>query len=133
MNYQDPRCTPVGIHVHKAQKAMRAFCDQMGAWCRCNGIYEAIYEKAASYYHGTDEVWVSRPTMKAMKEAERAFSDDEFDLADHLADVIQVMLRRDTIKFKADPKKWIDRQRFLSGEVMGLIDEERRLIGEQFK
>jgi hypothetical protein len=52
-----------------------------------------------------------------MRESEAAFSAGEYDRAEHLADVVLHMARRDTTKFQADPKKWIERQRFLSGEI----------------
>jgi hypothetical protein len=53
--------------------------------------------------------YLSRPIDKAMTEAERAFADEDYDRAEHLAKVIACMVRRETPKFTANPKARIER------------------------
>jgi hypothetical protein len=43
-----------------------------------------------------------------MKEAERAFSDADYDRAEHLAKVVAYLVQREAPKFAANPKAWID-------------------------
>ncbi len=54
------------------------------------------------------EQYLSPAVDAAMKEAERAFSDDDYDRAEHLAKVVACMVRREAPKFAADPKRWIE-------------------------
>jgi hypothetical protein len=61
--------------------------------------------------YATGECWVHPATLQAMREAEAAFAAAEYDRAEHLADVVLAMMRRDTIKFSADRKGWITRMR----------------------
>jgi hypothetical protein len=58
--------------------------------------------------------WVKPATLKAMQEAERAFAEDDYDRAEHLAAVVLAMMKRDTVKFTADPKAWMARMRFIA-------------------
>jgi hypothetical protein len=46
-----------------------------------------------------------------MKEAEKAFAADDYDRAEHLAEVVLSMMRRDTVKFQSNPKAWIEKMR----------------------
>jgi hypothetical protein len=71
--------------------------------------------KALRVFQIKDRYWPNRATEQAMK-SERAFGREDYDRAEHLADVVLRMVRRDTIKFQADPKKWIDKIRELQGE-----------------
>lgn len=57
--------------------------------------------------------YLSRTVDEVMKEAERAFSDDDYDRAEHLAKVVACLVRREAPKFSANPKAWIDQQREL--------------------
>jgi hypothetical protein len=61
--------------------------------------------------YAKDECWVHPATLQAMKQAEAAFANDDYDSADHLAEVVTRMMRRDTIKFQQNPKAWIARMR----------------------
>jgi hypothetical protein len=63
--------------------------------------------------HDETQNWANRGTLKAMQEAEKAFAEDDFDRAEHLADVVQHMMRRDIPKFRANPKAWIAKMREL--------------------
>ena len=56
--------------------------------------------------------WVpSRAVEQAIKQAEAAFTAADYDRAEHLAEVVLHMTRRDAPKFQADPEAWIARQR----------------------
>lgn len=57
--------------------------------------------------YATGQCWVKPATLQAMREAEQAFADDDFDRAEHLSDVVIAMMRRDTARFEADPEAWI--------------------------
>ena len=45
----------------------------------------------------------------AMRECEAAFSEQEYDHAEHMAKVVGVMVARAGPRFAADPKKYIER------------------------
>jgi hypothetical protein len=63
-------------------------------------------------FHAFDfkgEQYLSKVTLKTMKEAERAFSDDDFDRAKHLARIVTYLVRREAPKFAANPNAWIER------------------------
>jgi hypothetical protein len=49
--------------------------------------------------------------LQAIREAEQAFAADDYDRAEHLAEVVLIMMRRDTVKFQANPKAWIAKMR----------------------
>jgi hypothetical protein len=57
--------------------------------------------------------YLSRTIDEAMKEAERAFSDDDYDLAEHLIKVVAYLVQREAPKFAANPKAWIETRREL--------------------
>jgi hypothetical protein len=57
------------------------------------------------------ECWVRPATLQAMREAEQAFARDDYERAEHLAEVVLAMMRRDTARLNADPKLWIARMR----------------------
>ena len=61
--------------------------------------------------YDTGECWVKPATLQAMREAEQAFANDEYDQAEHLSDVVLVMMHRDISQYRADPKAWIVRVR----------------------
>jgi hypothetical protein len=65
-----------------------------------------------AFNHG-DEQYLSRTVDGAMKEAEAAFVDDDYDRAEHLAQVVAYLVRREAPKFAADPKMWIETRREL--------------------
>jgi hypothetical protein len=46
-----------------------------------------------------------------MRETEAAFASKDYDRAEHLAAVVIAMMRRDTVRFQADPKAWIAKLR----------------------
>jgi hypothetical protein len=48
-----------------------------------------------------------------MKEAERAFSEGDYERAEHLAKVVACLVRREAPKFAANPKVWIETRREL--------------------
>ena len=48
-----------------------------------------------------------------MKAAEQAFSDTDYDRAEHLAKVVAYLVRREAPKFTANPKAWIETRREL--------------------
>jgi hypothetical protein len=60
-----------------------------------------------AFNHG-DGQYLSRTVDEAMKEAERAFSDDDYDRAEHLAKVVAYLVKREAPKFAANPKAWIE-------------------------
>lgn len=59
------------------------------------------------------ELYPSRAVDRAFADAESAFSDDDFDKAEHLTKVIACMIKREAPKFAADPKQWIETRREL--------------------
>jgi hypothetical protein len=59
------------------------------------------------------EQYLSRVVSETMKEAERAFSADDYDQAEHLARVVAYLVRREAPKFTANPKAWIEKRRGL--------------------
>jgi hypothetical protein len=68
-------------------------------------------QKATAIFRVKD-AWVpSRAVERAIKEAEAAFAAADYDRAEHLAEVVLCMTRRDAPKFQADPNAWIARQR----------------------
>ena len=87
-NADDDRRTAVARRLVEAGKALRVFQIKDRYWAR----------------------------SREPRESERAFGREDYDRAEHLADVVLRMVRRDTIKFQADPKKWIDKIRELQGE-----------------
>jgi hypothetical protein len=64
-------------------------------------------EKCFIPFNDKDHCWVHPATLKAMKQAEHAFANDDYDRAEHLAEVVLCMMRRDTAKFQANPEAWI--------------------------
>jgi hypothetical protein len=54
---------------------------------------------------------MSPATMQAFREAQLAYIADDLNKFEYLAAVTMAMLRRDTAKFNADPKKWHERLR----------------------
>ena len=48
-----------------------------------------------------------------MEEAETAFDHQDYDKAEHLIKVATFMAHREIARFKADPKRWIDRRQEL--------------------
>jgi hypothetical protein len=56
-----------------------------------------------------------------MKEAERAFAEDDYDRAEHLADVVIAMFRRDTVKYQADPQAWMAQRKAEACSVLSDI------------
>jgi hypothetical protein len=74
--------------VFAAQKCFRPFCNYV-----------------------TGECWVHPATLQAMREAEAALAQDDYDRAEHLSVVVIAMMRRDTARFNADPKAWIAKMR----------------------
>jgi len=59
------------------------------------------------------EQYLSRAVSETMKEAERAFSDEDYDRAEHLAKVVTWLVRREAPKFAANPRAWIEMRREL--------------------
>jgi hypothetical protein len=57
--------------------------------------------------------YLSRTVDEAMKAAEQAFSDTDYDRAEHLAKVVAYLVRREAPKFTANPKAWIETRREL--------------------
>jgi hypothetical protein len=53
------------------------------------------------------ELYPSKAVDRAFSEAEFAFSESDYDKAEHLTKVIARMIGRDAPRFAADPKKWI--------------------------
>jgi hypothetical protein len=84
----DERRLAVARRVVEAQKCFRVFTN-----------------------YDTGECWVKPATLQAMREAEQAFANDEYDQAEHLSDVVLVMMHRDISQYRADPKAWIVRVR----------------------
>lgn len=79
----EERRSAAASRVHEAQKCFRVFSD---------------YDKGIS--------WVRPATLQAMKEAECALSHNDYDRAEHLAAVVVAMMRRDTVKYQANPQAW---------------------------
>jgi hypothetical protein len=73
--------------------------------------------RALRVFQVKDDYCPSHATLQAMRESETAFSAGDYDNAEHLADVVLRMARRDTIKFQANPEAWIAKLQFVSGEV----------------
>jgi hypothetical protein len=55
--------------------------------------------------------WANPASERAMQEAESAFAKSDYDRAEHLAEVVLAMLRRDSAKYNANPEAWIARMR----------------------
>jgi hypothetical protein len=55
----------------------------------------------------------SRAIDQAMKEAERAFADGQYDRSERLAKVVALMIKREAPKFAADPMKYVETRREL--------------------
>ena len=68
-------------------------------------------QKCFRPFNVKDRCCVKPATLQAMREAEQAFAIDDYDRAEHLAAVVLSMLRRDTVKFYANPKAWIANMR----------------------
>jgi hypothetical protein len=69
--------------------------------------------EAGRSFHAFDfegEQYPSKVTLETMKEAERAFADDDFDCAEHLARIVAYLVRRETPKFTANQKAWIEKR-----------------------
>jgi hypothetical protein len=52
--------------------------------------------------------YLSRTACETMRQAEKAFSDEDYDRAEHLAKVVAVVVKREALIFAADPKRWIE-------------------------
>lgn len=59
------------------------------------------------------ELHPPRAVERAFAETERAFSDDDFDRAEHLVRVLTFMIEREAPKFAADPRRYIETRREL--------------------
>ena len=66
-------------------------------------------QKCFRLFDSDGRCWANPATERAMQEAESAFARDDYDRAEHLAEVVLAMLRRDTEKFNANPKAWVAR------------------------
>jgi hypothetical protein len=66
-----------------------------------------------AFNFGDGQQYLSRAVSEAMKEAERAFSAEDYDRAEHLAKVVAYLVKRETPKFAANPKAWIETRREL--------------------
>jgi hypothetical protein len=69
-----------------------------------------LYRRAFEFKR---ELYPSRAVDRAFADVERAFSDDDFDKAEHLTKVIACMIKREAPKFAANPKQWIETRREL--------------------
>ena len=65
--------------------------------------YDAIDPASKEY----EEHYPPRAIEQAMKQCERAFADEHYDQAEHLAKVTARMIERTAPKFAANPKLWI--------------------------
>jgi aminoglycoside phosphotransferase (APT) family kinase protein len=77
-----------------------------------------------AFDHGPDipfegrKQYLSRTVDEAMKEAERAFSDEDYDKAEYLAKVVAYLVKREAPKFAANPKAWIEKHHAMkAGEL----------------
>jgi hypothetical protein len=59
-------------------------------------------------FEGTPQ-YLSRTVCETMRKAERAFSDDDYDRAEHLAKVVAVLVKREAPIFAANPTRWIEK------------------------
>jgi hypothetical protein len=57
--------------------------------------------------------YLSHTVDEAMKEAEAAFSDDDYDRAEYLAKIVAYLVRREAPKFAGNPEAWIETQQEL--------------------
>lgn len=55
-----------------------------------------------------DEQYLSRTVHETMPEAERAFADNDYDQAEHLAKVVTYLVKREAAQFAANPQRWIE-------------------------
>jgi hypothetical protein len=69
--------------------------------------------RSLNVFNHTDGQYLSRAVSTAMREAEAAFSLDDYDRAEHLAKVVAFLVKREAPRFAADPKAWIETQREL--------------------
>jgi hypothetical protein len=69
--------------------------------------------RSLNAFNFEDEQYLSRAVDKAMKEAEAAFSDDDYDRAEHLAKVVACLVKREAPKFAANPRALIEARREL--------------------
>jgi hypothetical protein len=69
--------------------------------------------KSLSTFTFKGTLYLSRTVDETMKEAEAAFSADDFDRASHLVQVVKFLVARETPKFKDNPQRWADTWREL--------------------
>jgi hypothetical protein len=62
---------------------------------------------------GDRRLFGSTALNTVIEEAETAFDRQDYDKAEHLAKVATFMAHREIARFKADPKKWIERRQEL--------------------
>jgi hypothetical protein len=73
-------------------------------------VARMIVDVGRLYRHAFEfkrELYPSRAVDRTFSEAEFAFSEGDYDHAEHLVKVIERMIKRDAPRFAADPKKWI--------------------------
>jgi hypothetical protein len=69
--------------------------------------------RSLNAFNSGEGQYLSRTVDEVMKEAERAFADDNYDRAEHLAKVVAYLVGRESPKFAANPKAWIETQQEL--------------------
>jgi hypothetical protein len=78
----------------------------------------AVQKSLCAFEYGDVDhcrLYWSRPVERTMKEAEKAFAEDDFDRAEYLAKVTAKMVQREAPKFAANPAKWIERWQLVGG------------------
>jgi hypothetical protein len=68
--------------------------------------------RSLSAFDYKDKQYLSRTVRETMLEAERAFADNDYDWAEHLAKIVAYLVAREAPKFAANPKLWIETRAF---------------------
>jgi hypothetical protein len=67
--------------------------------------------------------YLSRTVCETMRRAEKAFSDGDYDRAEHQAKVVAYLVKREAPIFAADPERWIAKWYELGWNYRRSIDE----------
>jgi hypothetical protein len=93
----------------------------------------AVGKSLQAFDHGSHipsegrKQYLSRTVCETMRRAEKAFSEHDFDRAEHLAEVVAYLVKREAPIFAADPKRWIAKWHELGWDYRRSIDEGDRL------
>jgi hypothetical protein len=72
--------------------------------------------------------YLSRTVCETMRRVEKAFSEHDFDRAEHLAKVVAYLVKREAPIFAADPERWIAKWHELGWDYRRSIDDSSRPV-----